>query len=152
MKKIYTIGTSNRRLEEFIEILKRYGIETAVDVRSFPKSKRFPHFNQDELSRALQKAGIKYIYLGKELGGFRRGGYEEYMKTENFKAGIEKLEKIGEISITALFCCEKLFLRCHRRFISQELTLRGWKVFHIIEIDRVQEHKIYETLLTNGFD
>lgn len=142
MKKIYTIGTSNRTVEKVIEILKRYGIETAVDVRSFPESKRFPHFSQDKLSQSLEKNGVKYIHLGKELGGFRKGGYKKYMETEKFKEGIEKLEKIAESSITVFFCCEKLFFRCHRRFISQELTLRGWKVFHIIECDRVQEEKI----------
>lgn len=140
MKKIYTIGTSNRTLKEFIEILKKLNIETAVDVRSFPNSKRFPHFSQNELSLNLEKAGIKYIYLGKELGGFRKGGYEKYMKTEEFKEGIKKLEEIGKNSPTVFFCCEKLFFRCHRRFIADELTLRGWKVYHIIEPQSVQEH------------
>ncbi|MDI1472223.1 MAG: DUF488 domain-containing protein [Thermodesulfovibrio sp.] len=133
MKKIYTIGTSSRIIEEFIEILKRYHIETAVDVRSFPQSKRFPHFNQRKLSGFLERAGIKYVYLGKELGGFKKGGYERYMETETFKEGIKKLEKIGEKSITVFFCCEKLFFRCHRRFISQELTIRGWKIYHIVD-------------------
>jgi len=68
MKKIYTIGTSNRTFEKFIEILKRYGIETAVDVRSFPESKRFPHFSQDKLSKSLEKNGLKYISLEKNSG------------------------------------------------------------------------------------
>jgi uncharacterized protein (DUF488 family) len=135
MKKIYTVGTSNRSIEEFIEILKRYHIETVVDVRSFPHSKRFPHFNQSELSGFLKRVGIKYVYLGKQLGGFKKGGYERYMETETFKEGIKKLEEIGEESITAFFCCEKLFFRCHRRFISQELTVRGWQIYHIVDRD-----------------
>lgn len=139
MKKIFTIGTSNRPLQEFIDILKKYEIKIAVDVRSFPQSKRFPHFSKDELSKNLEASAIKYIYLGKELGGFRKGGYIKYMETEKFREGIEKLEKIAEKALTVFFCCEKLFFRCHRRFIANVLLSKGWKVYHIIEINKVYE-------------
>lgn len=140
-KLIYTIGTSNRSIEEFIEILKKYQIETAIDVRSFPQSKKFPHFNSDSFKEALEKEGIRYVYLGKELGGFRKGGYENYTKTEEFAKGIEKLEEIAEQSLSVFFCAEKLFFRCHRRFISEVLKERGWRVFHIVEKERIYEHK-----------
>jgi len=140
-KLIYTIGTSNRSIEEFVGILKSLYIKAVVDVRSFPTSKKFPHFNSDSLAEALEKEGFHYIYLGKELGGFRKGGYQNYMKTENFKKGIEKLEEIAENSLSVFFCAEKLFFRCHRRFISEVLTERGWKVLHIVEKERIYEHK-----------
>ncbi|MCX8033837.1 MAG: DUF488 domain-containing protein [Thermodesulfovibrio sp.] len=138
---IYTIGTSNHPIEEFIETLKNYKIRIAIDVRSFPKSKKFPHFNKDILAEALEKEGIKYIYFGKELGGFRKGGYENYIKTEDFKKGIEKLEEIAEYELSVFFCAERLFFRCHRRFISEMLSEKEWKVLHIIERDRIYEHK-----------
>lgn len=141
-RKIYTIGTSNRTIDEFIRALKKHNIETAVDVRSFPYSQRFPHFNKDQLSQALEKAGIRYIYLGKELGGFRKGGYEKYMQTQEFKEGIKKLEETAEGSLTIFFCCEKLFFKCHRRFIAHSLSKNRWKVFHVIEIDKIQKEKL----------
>jgi len=139
MKEIYTIGTSTRSLEEFIEILKNYKIKIAVDVRSFPKSKRFPYFNKDELSKSLELHGIKYVYLGKELGGFRRGGYEKHMETDEFKKGIEILENLAQKEKTVFFCCEKLYFKCHRRFISLALLQKGWKVYHIIDKNRIYE-------------
>lgn len=140
-KLIYTAGTSNRSVEEFIDILKTYNIKTVIDVRSFPASKKFPHFSKDSLDEILKKEGFEYIYLGRELGGFRKGGYEAYMKTEEFKKGIEKLEEIAMRNLSLFFCAEKLFFRCHRRFISEMLSERGWKVLHIVEKDRVFEHK-----------
>ncbi|GAB5046758.1 DUF488 domain-containing protein [Thermodesulfovibrio sp. TK110] len=140
-KLIYTIGTSNRSIEEFIEILKTYRIKTVIDVRSFPISKKFPHFSKDNLSEILKNEGFEYIYLGRELGGFRKGGYEAYMNTEEFKSSIEKLEEIADKSLALFFCAEKLFFRCHRRFISEVLSERGWRVLHIVEKNRVYEHK-----------
>lgn len=138
---IYTIGTSNRSIEEFIGILKKYQIATVIDVRSFPKSERFPHFNRENLREALEKEDIGYFYLGDKLGGFRKGGYENYTKTEEFAKGIEKLEEIAELSLSVFFCAEKLFFRCHRRFISDVLTEKGWKVIHIVDKERIYGHK-----------
>ena len=81
--KIYSLGTSNRSIEEFMGILKAYGVEVAADVRSFPQS-RFPHFQQAELAPLLRKGGIIYAYLGEELGGYRRGAYESYVGTLSY--------------------------------------------------------------------
>lgn len=135
-KEIYTIGSSRRTEEEFIEILRAYDIENLVDVRSFPKSK-LEHFSKENLSRLLEDGGIGYIYLGKELGGFRKGGYEQYTHTEDFNSGVTKLEEIALQGKTAFMCAERFPWKCHRRFISRELNSRGWKVIHIIEKDRV---------------
>ena len=135
-KVIYTIGTSNRTLEEFIRILKLYRIEILVDVRRFPTSK-FEHFKKENLKAEIGKAGIRYHYLGEELGGYREGGYLEYVKTEKFANGLEKLVKIASKGRTALMCCEKFPWKCHRRFIGYELIKKGWKVMHVIDKDRV---------------
>ncbi len=141
-KLIYTIGTSTRSLEEFLEILRIFKIKNLLDVRSFPNSKRFPHFNRENLEISLPKKGFDYIYLGKELGGFRKGGYEDHMNKEFFKKGIDMLEEIATKSLSLFFCAEKIFLKCHRRFIAEALAQRGWRVIHIIEKDKTYEHKI----------
>jgi uncharacterized protein (DUF488 family) len=135
-KTIYTIGSSRRTEEEFIETLRAYNIESLVDVRSFPKSK-LEHFARENLSDILKDSGIEYIYLGRELGGFRKGGYEAYTETEGFHSGVEKLEEIASRKRTVFMCAERFPWKCHRRYISRELNHRGWKVIHIIENDRV---------------
>jgi len=77
---IYTLGTSDRTAEEFLALLGRLGVELVVDVRRFPTS-RFVHFKREELKRLLEGGGVSYIYLGEELGGYRRKGYEAYVGT-----------------------------------------------------------------------
>jgi len=133
--KIYTLGTSNRTIEDFLEILKEYEITTVIDVRRFPTSK-FLHFKKGNLQKYLKENKISYIYLGNELGGYRKNGYEKYMKTEEFKKGLRKIIELSEKGNVAIVCCEKFFWKCHRRFIAEELKKEGKKVIHIIEKNR----------------
>ena len=133
---IYTLGTSTRSEEEFLDLLKHYHIKTVVDVRSFPKS-RFEHFIGENLQRTLKEQGFDYIYLGKDLGGFRKGGYLAYMETAPYKEGISKMEEIGKKSAIAFICAERFPWKCHRRFIASSLGNRGWKVVHIIDKEKV---------------
>lgn len=134
--RIFTIGSSNRGLQEFLDLLKTHEIAVIVDVRIFPYSKRFPHFIKESLEENLPASGLNYRYLGKELGGYRRGGYEAYMGSPDFARGIKALEAIGREARTAFMCSERLPWRCHRRFIALDLLRRGWEVVHIIEKDR----------------
>jgi uncharacterized protein (DUF488 family) len=140
MKIIYTLGTSTHSKEEFLELLNYYHIETVVDVRSFPQS-RFEHFTKENLMSILKEVGITYIHLGKQLGGFRKGGYLSYTKRVPYQEGISNLEQIGRQSITAFICAERFPWRCHRRFIASTLEERGWYVEHIIEKDRTWRQK-----------
>ena len=143
MKKIiYTIGTSTRRLREFFDALKYYEVERVIDVRHFPTSSRFPHFKRERLNRSLPRNGIDYIFLGEKLGGYRPGGYEVYMKTAEFKEGLRDLEKVADEKVSAFYCAEKLFWRCHRRFIADALVKRGWEVHHIIEKGKVMKGQV----------
>jgi uncharacterized protein (DUF488 family) len=137
---IYTLGTSTHSKEEFLELLNYYHIETVVDVRSFPQS-RFEHFKKENLARILKEDGINYVYLGKQLGGFRKGGYLSYTKSIPYKEGISNLEQIGKESITAFICAERFPWKCHRRFIASTLEEGGWYVEHIIEKDRIWRPK-----------
>jgi len=140
MLTIYSIGSSTHQIEEFIELLRHFQIETLVDVRSFPVS-RLSHFIKRNLQRELKKASVDYLYLGKELGGYRKGGYENYTLTVYYKKGIGTLETIGKMKTTAFMCAERLPWKCHRRFIAKSLQERGWRVIHIIDEKRVWEPK-----------
>jgi len=137
---IYTLGTSLRREEEFVEIIKQYPIGAFLDVRRFPRS-RLPAFNRDYLEEVITKNDMEYHFLGKEFGGFRKGGYEKYTRTDSFQKGIDKVEHIAQEKVSVIVCAEKFPWKCHRRFIAMELQKRGWEVMHMIEIDKVWEPK-----------
>lgn len=136
MKKIYTLGTSLRSEEDFIEILSAYGIRALVDVRSYPKSKTVI-FCRDNLAQLMKREGIIYHFLGKELGGFRKNGYLAYTLTEDFGKGIDLLESIATAHPTVVICAERFPWKCHRKWIARELQKRGWEVDHIIDKDKV---------------
>ncbi len=139
-REIFTLGTSQRNLEEFIKILKHYQIELIIDVRRWPKSKKFSHFNKENLIKALEAENISYLHL-EELGGYRREGYEKYMSSERFSQALERVIKEAENKRVCLICAEKAYFRCHRRFIAQALKERGFWVKHIFEIGRVYEER-----------
>lgn len=134
--KIYSAGTSTRSETEFIELMKTYGIKTLADVRRFPTSK-LEHFRRENLEVYLKRESITYVYLGDELGGYRKGGYEAHLLTEEFMQGLKKLERLALNEPTVFVCAERLPWRCHRRFIGNALRNRGWEVIHIIEKDKV---------------
>lgn len=137
-KSIYSLGSSTRTWEEFLAILVKFGIELLVDVRSFPTSK-YEHFKRENLEDTLKKAGFQYAYLGRELGGYRKGGYEAYTKTSSFLKGLDLLEEKALKKKAVFMCAERLPWRCHRRFIAAELEHRGWRVIHIINAKRTWE-------------
>jgi len=136
LKKIYTLGTGQRSIEDFIEIINSYNIEAVIDVRSFPKSK-FEHFKRENLAPLLRKEGFEYYYLGKELGGFRKGGYLAYTNTVEFEKGINILESIATARLSLIICAERFPWKCHRRFIARALHKKGWEIDHIIDKGKV---------------
>lgn len=148
--RIYTLGHSTRTLEEFIEILKVYEIIFVVDVRRYPRSSKYSHFNRENLKEVLAKNGIEYVWLGEMLGGMRKarkykgkpwGGYLEHMETEEFKKGLDILIDLAKRGTTAILCAEKLYFKCHRLLISLKLIELGFAVIHIIEKNKVYEQK-----------
>ena len=128
---IWTIGYSGRTKEAFLKLLEDYGIEIVVDVRHFPTSKN-PDFRREALEVWLPENGIRYVWLGDLLGGYRRGGYERYMGTPAFREGIEKLLQIAREGRTCIMCMERNPKYCHRRFIAAYLEAMGVKVIHIL--------------------
>ncbi len=128
---IWTIGHSNRSIETFLELLREHNIQVLVDVRSFPTSK-IEHFKREEMECWLTEKGIEYVWLGKELGGYRRGGYKVHMRTKLFKEGIQRMLEIATQKRTCIMCMEPNPKYCHRRFISTHLERKKVKVTHIV--------------------
>lgn len=133
---IYTLGTDRRSREDFIEILLGYEVRAFLDVRDFPRSK-IPLFHRDTLEELLPQHGIEYHFLGRELGGLKKGGYVAYLVTEEFQKGIEIVEAIAEGKTSVIACAERFPWKCHRKWISRELQKRGWLVEHIIDKGKV---------------
>jgi len=151
---IYTVGTSIREKDEFFSLLARWGIKLIADVRRFPKS-RFPYFSREALASEANRRGMRYLWFGEELGGYRKGGYERYQTTESFKRGLAKLVAEGESEPTAIVCAERFPWRCHRRFIARELTRLGFKVVHIIDEEwtwspREEENHLFKKEKVDG--
>lgn len=153
-KKIWTIGHSTRSWEDFLELLQEFSINGLVDVRSYPGSRKFPHFNKENLEELLPKNNISYSHF-KSLGGRRKPdpesentvwrhpsfrAYADYMQTEEFQKGIRELEKIGQQEKVAYMCSEAVWWRCHRSMISDELKVKNWEVLHIMGAGKISEH------------
>jgi len=114
-----------------MELLREHGIEVLVDVRSFPTSK-IEHFKREEMQRWLPEHRVEYVWLGKELGGYRHGGYRAHMRTKLYKNGIQKLLEIAAQKRTCLMCMEPNPKYCHRRYISAHLKRKGIEINHIV--------------------
>lgn len=128
---VWTIGHSNRSINAFLELLREHEIQVLVDVRSFPTSK-IEHFKRGNMEKWLPENGIAYVWLGKELGGYRKGGYKRYMRTKFFREGVKKLLEIASQKRACIMCLEPNPKYCHRRFIAAHLDKKGVKVIHII--------------------
>jgi len=131
---------------ELVALLRENGVQVVVDVRRFPGSRKNPQFQQENLKAGVQQATIEYLWFGESLGGFRTGGYQKYTESEGFQQGLVALEEIARQKITALLCAEKLFFRCHRRFIAEALVKRGWRVVHILDLGKTYEHRLREAI------
>jgi uncharacterized protein (DUF488 family) len=118
-------------LENFLELLKENRIEVLIDIRRFPTSK-MQHFRKEEMEEWLPRKRVEYVWLGKELGGYRKGGYQKYMQTKMFREGVKKLLEIAKTKRVCIMCIETNPKYCHRRFISTYLERKGVKVTHII--------------------
>lgn len=154
--RIFTIGHSTRPIEEFMELLKIYGIKEVVDVRSIPKSRHNPQFNEETLKQSLQLAHIRYRRLEK-LGGLRHSkkdstnlgwhntsfrGFADYMATPEFSEGLEALMKTASKRETAIMCAEAVPWRCHRSLIADVLIKKGWLVRDIMSRTSATKHRL----------
>ena len=163
---LYTIGHSTRSFDQFIETLQAHSIETLVDIRSIPMSRRLPHFNRESLEQTLCQSRIRYIWM-KELGGRRKKtledspnvalrsssfrNYADHMLCDEFQQAIAQLSRLGEQSKTAYMCAERVYFRCHRMLVSDWLVAHDDGVLHIDGTGPVRPHKLMpEARLING--
>ena len=154
----YTLGHSTRPLDEFLALVAAYAVECIADVRAFPASRRWPHFNRLALEATLQARGVRYEWVP-ALGGRRRGtaradsphtawtvagfrNYADHMATPEFTAGLEHLLALAGARRTAFMCAEALYWRCHRRLIADQLVVLGHRVVHIESPTRTVDHKL----------
>ncbi len=151
---LWTIGHSNRSLDEFLSLLREHRIELLVDVRHFPSSAHVPWTNKDALAASATAAGIAYEHLG-DLGGYRdprsdspnlgwrnRGfrGYADYMGSLEFEAALDRLVGWARDRRTAIMCAEAVPWKCHRGLLSDALLIRGVRVVHILSQGKAQDH------------
>ncbi len=147
IRTIHTVGHSTRSIDDFVALLKAHAIELLIDVRRWPASRRFPHFNREALGKALAAVGMEYLWHG-DLGGFRKPSpdspntawkvgafraYADFMLTAEFARIIEQLEKIAGEKRIALMCAEAVPWRCHRQLLADAFLVRGWTVRHILD-------------------
>lgn len=157
MATIFTIGHSTRDLADFSRVLQAHDIRLLEDIRAFPMSRRYPHFNRENLELWLPEIGCDYVWE-KELGG-RRGkqmaespnialrnasfrNYADYMLSDQFRKAIERLVDRAEKRNTAIMCAEYVYFRCHRMLVSDYLVSHGHIVLHILDEKPPTPHKL----------
>jgi len=158
---LYSIGHSTHTIERFIELLKEHGITALADVRSSPFSRFNPQFNQHELKASLRENGIKYVFLGQELGArsdnpkcYKDGKvqFDILAKTELFQSGLERIEKGCKNYRISLMCAEKDPIECHRTIlVSRRLKEAGFAVNHILSNAQTESHEALEERMIGMF-
>ena len=153
---IFTIGHSTRTLAEFKGLLRAYGVKQLVDVRTIPRSRHNPQFNEKKLAAYLRNAHIGYDH-DKGLGGLRHAkkdlintgwknasfrGYADYMGTDAFGDALDKLIAMAKKKPTAIMCAEAVPWRCHRSMIADAFVKKKWEVRHIMSITSAYKHKL----------
>jgi uncharacterized protein (DUF488 family) len=155
---LFTIGHSTRSLDELLALLRAHGIRRLVDVRRFPGSRRYPHFGRDALAVALPESGIAYVHE-EALGGRRESdaaedspnrawrsasfrAYADYMASDAFRAALDRVLDAGRDTPTAVMCAEAVPWRCHRQLSADAAVARGWRVLHVLDERRADEHAL----------
>jgi len=151
---LWTIGHSTHSIEDFVRALRSFEVQILADVRSFPRSRRYPQFNREQLKVSLADAAIEYLHFP-ALGGRRNTrpdslnmawrnkmfrGYADYMETDEFHTGIARLMEVAKADRTAVMCAEAVWWRCHRSLISDYLKAKGVEVRHIMAAGKSEAH------------
>lgn len=155
----FTIGHSTRTLEELAAMLNDAGVEMLVDIRTVPRSRTNPQYNEDTVGNSLKEFGIAYERIA-ELGGLRSKSktiprdengfwqnasfhnYADYALSEEFHQGLDQLIALGREQRIAMMCSEAVWWRCHRRIVADHLMARGEDVIHIMGLGRLDVAKL----------
>ena len=158
MNPVFTIGHSTRSLEEFIGLLREWQVDLLIDVRRFPGSSRYPHFNREALEPALRGAGIDYLHE-ETLGGRRKPsatshntawrnaqfrGYADHMDSVEFRQALSAILQRAQSRVQAVMCAEAVPWRCHRNLLADALVARDVDVRHIMQPGKANPHKLHK--------
>ncbi len=165
MATIFTIGHSNRSWEDFLAILQAHGIRTLVDIRHFPYSPKWPHFNGEAMRQALAREEIEYVWM-EALGGRRNKqrddspnlglrspafrNYADYMMTPEFSAAAAEVVRRAAAAPTSIMCSEAVYFRCHRMLVSDWLVAHGHGVLHLQGTGAPRPHKLTDAARVTG--
>jgi uncharacterized protein (DUF488 family) len=155
--RIWTVGHGARPVEDLVAVLKTAGIKSLLDVRTVPGSRRHPQFGKAPLRDSLAAAGIAYEHLP-GLGGRREPrpdsrhtalrvdafrGYADHMSSDEFQRDLAVLVRRAAAAPTAFMCAEMNWTECHRRMLSDLLTVRGWEVTHLLAAGESEPHELW---------
>ncbi len=163
--RIFTLGHGTRPLELFMAILQSFSIDLVVDVRTIPRSRHNPQFNQETLPDSLRSQGIGYLHKP-GLGGLRKArpdssntgwrnasfrGFADYLQTDEFESNLNDLIEMASQHTLTLLCAETLPWRCHRSLIADALLVRGIPVTHLFKADESREHLLTAWAQVQGY-
>jgi len=161
---LVTLGHSTRPIEEFVRLLVAHAVDVLVDVRTVPRSRHNPQFEQQALAASLRIAGIQYRHMP-ELGGLRKArpdslntawknasfrGYADYMQTPPFDAAIDELLRLSAQRVVAVMCAEAVPWRCHRSLIADAVLARGVEIHEVVSERSIRPHKLTAWARING--
>ena len=153
---VFTVGHSTLPIERFIALLQTYGVKRVVDIRSAPRSRHNPQFNDTSLAESLTARRIEYVHI-QALGGLRRAhkdspntgwrnesfrGYADYMQGEEFRDALETLIRMSRQERAAIMCAEAVPWRCHRSLVADALAVRGIPAVEILSESSYRMHKL----------
>lgn len=161
---IFTVGHSTLPIDRFIAVLKSFEVVQLIDVRTIPRSRHNPQFNEDGLGVSLASVGISYQHM-KSLGGLRHSrkdspntgwrntsfrGYADYMQTPEFAEALNELIALSSSARSCIMCAEAVPWRCHRSLVGDALLVRGIPVRDIMSAGHAQEHKLTRFARVDG--
>jgi uncharacterized protein (DUF488 family) len=153
---ILTIGQSTRALDDFLDILHANAVTRLIDIRTIPRSRHNPQFDQESLPKRLKESAIDYVLI-KQLGGLRHAkadspnmgwknpsfrAFADHMQTQEFAKSIDESIGLAQNGQVAIMCAEVLPWRCHRWLIADALSVRGVQVEHIMTIKTPMKHSL----------
>lgn len=156
MRTIYTLGHSTRTQQEFLSILHAFPINTVVDIRTIPRSRKNPQYDQEEFKTWLSENDIDYVHFP-DLGGLRHArkdsvnggwknasfrGYADYMQTAEFESAMRELISVASEKTVVIVCAEAVPWRCHRSLVGDALLVRGIEVLDIMSTSVSKPHKL----------
>jgi uncharacterized protein (DUF488 family) len=161
---VFTVGHSNRSIDDFLNLLNAYAIRLIVDVRTIPKSRHNPQFNADALTASLVSVNIAYLAFP-ALGGLRHArtnsinggwhnksfrGFADYMQSTDFSDALDRLEVLAREQRIAIMCAESVPWRCHRSLIADALTVLGDLVVEILSATNWRQHRLTPFAVAEG--